>query len=151
MEKIRILHLEDSWADAFLVNEALKKDRVDTEIVVAHGEVEFLAAIAMQKPHLILLDNGVPGFSGTAALDTAHNLIPNVPVVIVSGSADERKISERLKSGPYHYVSKDQLGRLSAVVRRAVSGADNKKADSSPSAGDPYCLRPGVASGLDQK
>jgi len=88
---------------------------VEAEILVVRGEAEFLEAIAMQRPDVILLDNGVPGFSGTAALNAARNLIPGVPVIIASGSVDERKIGERLKSGAYDSASKDQLVQLSVL------------------------------------
>jgi signal transduction histidine kinase/DNA-binding NarL/FixJ family response regulator len=123
MKKLRILHLEDSPADAMFVERTLKRNGFDAEISVARSAQDFLTAIDELRPDLILLDNGVPGFNGAAALDAARKRIPEVPSIIVSGSADERQIQDRLQAGAADYVLKDHLWQLPAAVKRAVPGS----------------------------
>jgi len=54
------------------------------------------------------------------ALKIVRQYYSGIPVICVSGSADEKYIRTCLEAGATDYVSKDELWKLSAAVRRAI-------------------------------
>jgi PAS domain S-box-containing protein len=90
----------------------VKWTRVDTEEA-------FRKALA-KKPDLILVDYSLPSFDGPAALEVYRQLHLEIPLIVVSGTIGEEIAVECLKSGATDYVLKDNLSRLSPVVKRAL-------------------------------
>ncbi len=124
MDKLRILHLEDDSNDAFFVRRALEKAGFDVEIVAASSRDEFLEAIDDDGLDAILVDQGLPGFSGSSALEIARERRPKLPFIIVSGSDDPHRIASSLKAGAADYVLKNQLWRLPGAIRRFQRGGE---------------------------
>ncbi len=54
---------------------------------VADG-AEALAQVATRPFDLVVLDEHMPGLNGLDALDQIHALMPDLPVVMMSGSSD---------------------------------------------------------------
>src|SRR5437773_9594078 len=86
---LRVLIVEDSEADAFLVVRELKRgglnalfERVDTPGAMS---------LALEKRHwdLIISDYSLPGFGGEAALTLHQKSGMDVPFIIVSGMMGE--------------------------------------------------------------
>jgi len=73
---IRILMLEDSTADAFLMDYELRKAGVNFESKRIETRDEFLSEISSNRPDLILLDHGLPTFDGFSALALARENAP---------------------------------------------------------------------------
>ncbi|MCD6051603.1 MAG: histidine kinase [Verrucomicrobia bacterium] len=124
MSKLHVLHLEDSSVDALLVKRAMERNgfQVDWK-QVTDGE-EFSAAIKQGGLDLILVDNGLPGFSGQAALQLARKECPQVPLIFVSGAANEAQVKACLDAGATDFVLKDHLWQLTAALRRLPLGQD---------------------------
>ncbi len=118
MSKLRILHLEDNANDAFLIQLALERNDIDFERVLASRPEEFISAIKRQGFDVILLDDGMPGFNGRSALALARELQPKVPVIFVSGAAEEKQKAANFKAGAMDHILKNHLPRLVAVLRR---------------------------------
>lgn len=118
MNKLRILHLEDSEADAMLVQRALKRSGFEVDWIHALDAQEYKDAIKQGGVDLILVDNGLPGFSGKHALEHARQSCPDTPLIFVSGAATETQVKECLEAGATDYVLKDHLWQLTNTVRR---------------------------------
>src|SRR6266481_975596 len=123
-ETVSILHVEDNRFDRELVAQALLRDHLYCEFVYATNETEFTEALGHSKFDLILSDFTLPSFSGTAALALAKAAQPEVPFLFVSGTIGEERAVEALKSGAKDYINKDDLGRLSGAIRRALQEAE---------------------------
>src|SRR6266702_152937 len=123
-ETVSILHLEDNCFDRELVARALLRDQLYCEFVYAATAAEFREALDHSKFDLILSDFTLPSFGGTAALELAKAVQPEVPFLFVSGTIGEERAVETLKSGAKDYVRKDHLGRLSGAIRRALREAE---------------------------
>jgi PAS domain S-box-containing protein len=117
---LRLLHLEDSVADAELVHHALRTNWPDCHIERVQTRDEFVAALAREKFGLILSDFSMPGFNGLAALGLARQLRPETPYIFLSGTIGEENAVEALKMGATDYVIKDRMARLVPAVRRAL-------------------------------
>ena len=123
----RILHLEDSAADAELVAERLRQDGFAPEIERVETRRAFTAALTGGPAFdLILADFSLPDFDGLAALTIARELAPDTPFVFVSGMLGEETAIEAVRAGATDYVVKERLGRLGVVVRRALAEAGER-------------------------
>jgi two-component system sensor histidine kinase/response regulator len=114
---LRILHLEDSPADAFFVDKTLRANGLVATISVAKNQQEFRFALENRQFDLILVDQTVPGFGAAGALEMVQSRSPGVPVICVSGSANEEQARAMLAAGASNYVLKDHLWQLVGIVR----------------------------------
>lgn len=81
---------------------------------------ELLMMLAAAKPHLLLLDWGLPGSRGDELLSSLRNLRPDLVVIALSGRPEVRKVA--LSAGARSFVSKGDppeklLNALSEVSR----------------------------------
>jgi len=124
---IRILHLEDSSADAELVRSRLRKEGLRCDITLTSGKSSFEAALAGEPFDLILSDHSIPGYDGFAALRCAQEAQPLTPVIMLSGALDDAQAVESLRSGATDYILKEQLPRLAPAIHRALHEAEERK------------------------
>lgn len=86
--------------------------RVDTE-------ADFLAAIAAE-PTLILFDCNLPHLDTFRALLLLRERGVDIPLIVVSASADEDMAIRAMHEGAADYLLKDRLGRLGRAVTQAL-------------------------------
>src|SRR5436190_1919542 len=125
--EIRILMVEDSTADACLMDRELRKGGLSFETKRIETKEEFLCELNQNRPDLILLDHGLPTFDGFAALRLARERAPDVPVIFVTGSLGEETILKTLKQGADDYVLKHHLPDLVPAVHRALMHAEERR------------------------
>jgi len=120
---LRILHLEDSPPDHFLIKEWLRREYSGVEIAVVENETDFLAALKRNDYDIILSDYRLPGIGGLEVLRLARENCPHTPFVFVTGSLGEEAAINTIREGATDYVLKDHLNRLTAAVDRAIREA----------------------------
>jgi two-component sensor histidine kinase len=121
-----LLLLEDNQLDADLIEAALRRELAAIEIVHVTDRDGFLAALAGQKPDLVLSDYSLPQFDGFAALALVRERHTDLPFIFVSGVLGEEIAIESLRRGATDYVLKQRLARLPAVVSRAIAEAKER-------------------------
>jgi PAS domain S-box-containing protein len=121
---MRLLHLEDSPADAELIERLLRQEWPVCQIQRVSALADYRSALAAGGFDLILSDYTLPGFDGLVALDLARQLAPAVPFIFLSGTLGEERAVEALKRGATDYVIKDRPGRLIPSVRQAFALLD---------------------------
>lgn len=62
--------------------------------------------LVRNDPDLILLDMCMPGISGLRLLRKIAALYPSVPIIVISGQADEESAREVLQAGAYDFFLK---------------------------------------------
>ena len=117
---LRIVMLEDNVLDAELAERQLICAGLSITSIRVVDEDTYVDALSTFKPTLILSDSNLPCFDGFAALELAHRMVPDVPFIFVSGSADEAHAVEAMQRGATDYVSKDRLELLVPAVTRAM-------------------------------
>ncbi|HUP92886.1 MAG TPA: EAL domain-containing protein [Solimonas sp.] len=119
--QLRILILEDSPVDAKMVQRELHASGLSFTAKCVDTREDFLDALDSFRPELILSDYRVPGFSGLAALQAAQDELPDVPVIIVTGTLGDEATVELLKAGAKDYILKDRPARLGPAVLAALA------------------------------
>lgn len=117
METLRVLHLEDSAADAFLIQKALTDSAVKASFTLIQSRADFLKALESGGFDMILADSALPGLDSLEALKLVHARYPHVAILAVSGAFTEDRARAVLAAGASNYFLKDDLNQLAAAVR----------------------------------
>jgi DNA-binding response OmpR family regulator len=122
-EAISILLVEDNPGDARLFREALKEaysSRFD--LIHCRTFSDALTALASAAPDVIVVDLGLPDAFGIEVVSKARAAAPSVPIVVLTGSADEALGVEALHEGAQDYLIKGDVEArlLSRALRYAM-------------------------------
>jgi two-component system sensor histidine kinase UhpB len=120
-EKLKILLLEDSVADAEMVSRFIKKEMGEPEFRLAMNKDAFLEALDEYEPDVILADNALPQFSASEALKIIHDRELNTPFILVTGNVSEEFAADIMKHGADDYILKDRLARLPSAMETATT------------------------------
>ena len=117
---LRILHLEDSLADAELIEHVLRKAGLEVNLLRVETCSMFVTQLEEFQPDIIIADYRLPEFDGMQALAIAREKVPLTPFIFVTGALGEDVAVETLKNGATDYIIKDRLTRLPSAVLQAV-------------------------------
>src|SRR5665811_2239552 len=96
-EPLKILFVEDVYADAELVWHELTKSDIIFEKLLVDTKGDYLAALESFEPDLIISDYSLPQFDGLSALFLKNDLKPFTPFILVTGSINEEIAVESMK------------------------------------------------------
>jgi len=100
----------------------------DYDLVLAENAAQALAALSKQRFDLLLLDVMMPERDGVSLLKEAHELYPELPVVMVSASTNVKPVVESMRSGAVDFVTKPfDVPELRRAVARALETSDLKR------------------------
>ena len=125
-KSLRVLFVEDRAEDAELATRELVRGEVPCETRLVDQADEFRRALREFSPDIVLADYTVPGFGGMAALEILRHEVPNIPLIVVTGSLDEETAAKCIKAGAADYVLKTNLVRLPSAVRGALAFAQSE-------------------------
>jgi signal transduction histidine kinase len=118
---LNVLIVEDSATDTKLVVRELRRsgfaprwERVDTA-------EDLRSALRRRKWQIVISDSSAPQLKTLQALSVTKELMPGLPVIVLSGLASEKAAAQVMRSGAAAYLSKDELPRLGPVVARFSS------------------------------
>lgn len=117
---VKILHLEDNPADAFLVGRQLKTASFKFEIKVIETREDFIEALDNYKPDIILSDHTLPQFNSMDALRIYKERQCEIPFILITGSVSEEFAIRSIKEGADDYILKSNLIRLPASITQAI-------------------------------
>jgi CheY-like chemotaxis protein len=128
--KFVILIAEDDPNDQLLIREAIRRDRVPTEmrevrdgeeaIAYLRGDGKYSDRGNYPFPELLMTDLKMPRMNGLEVLEWIrhHPDCANLPVVILSGSGLEKDVAEAYRRGARAYfVKPSEFNELENVVR----------------------------------
>jgi two-component system, chemotaxis family, response regulator Rcp1 len=124
--RTHVLLVEDNPADADLTRETLMASNPDVDVSIAKDGIEALdflhgdgAWSKPGRPTLIVLDLNLPRKDGRQVLAVlkSHDLLRQIPVVVLSSSDSEQDISSCYQLGANCYIAKpDDLQSYRAVL-----------------------------------
>lgn len=102
----RILHIEDSETDAYIVKRAFR-DEQEVQVDWATTGAQGISKAQEESYDLILLDYALPDMTGLEVLLQLSEKRPDTPVILVSGFGSEYVAARGLQVGAIGYVNKD--------------------------------------------
>jgi two-component system KDP operon response regulator KdpE len=125
----KILVIDDEEAVRLVVSAQLQRFGYAT--VLATDGLDGLRRFYTDQPDLVLLDIVMPEMDGWQVLERLRE-VSNVPVLLLTGAAQERDKIRGLREGADDYVTKpfsgqELLARVEAVLRRASIAPEEGK------------------------
>jgi len=117
---LRILLLEDSLADAKLIERELLRDGFSFTLSRVQTETELRSELALAQPDLVLSNHLLPKLDGLAALAIVRQSFSAMPFIFVSASNDQQMVCDMFEEGATDYVFKRDLKDLAFAVTKAT-------------------------------
>jgi two-component system KDP operon response regulator KdpE len=124
MTRVLVVDDEPSILRALRINLSAREYEVSTAVDGTTG----LAAVARDRPDVIILDLGLPDMDGTEVIHGVRGWT-SIPIIVLSAWGQESQKVAALDAGADDYVTKpfgmdELLARLRAAVRRAAPAPD---------------------------
>ena len=104
---LKVLLVEDSPADALLLQAALDADQLSVfELTLAERLAQAQNLLSSRSFDLVLLDLGLPDSQGLETFLTCQQHAPHLPIVVFSGNMDEVAAVEAVRAGAQDYLLK---------------------------------------------
>ncbi len=103
---------------------------IHTEVIEAANGIEALSMINKNKPDLVIMDIEMPGMNGLEAIHRIKQLMPSVPVIIMTAFGTTERVIAAMKYGAFEYLEKPfDVPRLKALVEEALESATSDITD----------------------
>jgi len=124
---LRILLIEDEEADQLLIARHLRRNGLDADVHWVRDREQLDAALAQRPWDLVLSDYKVAGLDFIETLRLLRLQLPDVPVILVSGSVGEELAVDLLKRGLSDFVLKDRLSRLVPAIEQCLNELEQRR------------------------
>lgn len=125
--KTKILIIEHDSSDMELIQDELKKGKVNFIAEIVETKKEYTEALHTFKPDIILSNYTFPDFDGLTALKIRERRVPQTPFIFVSESIDNENTKGLIKYGATDFVLKKRLFTLIDKVNLALQEAELTK------------------------
>lgn len=123
--RLSLLLIEDDRGDALLVEELIADTDAQFESLWAQSIADAERMLATQRPDCVLLDLNLPDAAGVDAVHRVQRLDASIPIIVLTGLADEHFGVTAVSTGAQDYLVK---GRVDPdMLRRAVLYAIERK------------------------
>ncbi|EKF86419.1 PAS domain S-box protein [Methanobacterium formicicum] len=123
---INVMLVEDNPGDAVIINEMFREiPQIQFNIFHAQRLSEGVDAISKNDFHIILLDLQLPDSQGTQTFNQIHKLVPEIPIIILTGLEDEDFAIDIVGEGAQDYLVKGQVD--SKLLARCINYSIERK------------------------
>ncbi len=123
---MHVLIVEDNPADIYLIEQMLHaQPGLDYELRQTDRLAGCLEDLASSTPDMILLDLSLPDSQGLATVRTIQQQAPLIPLIVLTGYADEALAISALEHGAQDYLIKGEVD--GALLQRAIRYALSRK------------------------
>ncbi|PKN36543.1 MAG: hypothetical protein CVU62_14565 [Deltaproteobacteria bacterium HGW-Deltaproteobacteria-2] len=117
-KSLRVLMVEDSKDDEFLIIRELKKGGYDPVYERIETASAMKKALQDKQWDIILCDYKMPQFDAPSAIVLLKEANIDIPLIIVSGTIGEDVAVECMRLGAQDYIMKGKLSRLCPAIAR---------------------------------
>ncbi len=117
---IKVLVIEDDPGHAALIRRSFEDAGTDYRLQIVGTLAEGLAAIASEKPDVVLVDLVLPDGRGTAVLSLTNQA--DIPVIVLTAHGTQKDARDALKEGAADYIVKspDVFEETPRIVTRVL-------------------------------
>ena len=116
-----VLLLANDLASAHAVRDGIRRAGLTVILETAGIRAEFLSRLRGGPVDLILAaTTGLLGLPIAEVLEYAGNAEPRIPLVVIGMEGEESEAAQALRDGVSDFVPLTQLGRLPAIIERAL-------------------------------
>lgn len=123
---LRVLQVEDSEDDAFLMEEVFRAAGIPASFQRVDNGPTMDACLSRSPFDVVVCDHRMPRFDAFQALEVLRTRAPHIPLIVASGHIGEETAIELIHRGASDYVLKDRMGRLPHAAVAAVERARMK-------------------------
>src|SRR6266536_1916368 len=117
---LRVLAVEDSEADAFLLETELREGGFEPVVERVETEAAMRQTLTRQKWDVVVSDSSLPCFNALSALAVLKQSGQDVPFFLVSGVITEEAAAAASQAGAYDCIVKNRLTQLAPAIERAL-------------------------------
>lgn len=109
MKQIKVLLIEDNDADSRYLKEMLYEAAEGKHLVtIAYTAAEARQLLKDSEFHIVLTDLGLPDINGLDIISTIQDVNPVLPIVVLTGQANDELALEIIQMGAQDYLVKGQ-------------------------------------------
>lgn len=125
----RLLLIEDEKTDAVLAGDLVRQSMPEYawEIQTASSMTEAIAFLSASRFDLALVDLGLRDASGCQTIDMLCMIAPEVPLVVYSGTQNDKVLDESMRRGAFVCLQKDKTSP--EIMRMALTNALSREAE----------------------
>lgn len=120
MSPMKIIYLEDNPTDLGMVKALLEEAEILGELRNVRKKDEFISVLKESWADLILVSYNTSHLHGFEALNLISGICKSTPAIMITASRDDEIAVELIRKGAWDYVSKENIGRLTASVRSVM-------------------------------
>ncbi|MDP3671911.1 MAG: EAL domain-containing protein [Telluria sp.] len=120
---LNLLIIEDTPADFLLVEAHLHENGLNARCCQVDTAGALREQLVQGRWDAVLSDYRIPGMGFDDSLALIRSLLPDLPIILISGTLGEEKAVDLLKSGVTDFILKDNLTRLVPAIERALHDA----------------------------
>lgn len=118
----KALVVDDEEFVCMVIRDMLSQSGYQT--VSANSGIEALECLESYTPDIIFTDLNMPQMGGLELIAKLKDLLPETPIVVISGTGDMQSAIEAIRRGAWEYVIKPiDLGSLQHITSRALERA----------------------------
>ena len=129
-EQLNVLLIDDSVDDREYFRRCLKKaTNWDCLVTEAESGIDGIACLRDGGFEIVIIDYSMPGMTGLEILSDITLRFPDVPVVMATGTGNEKVAVEALKNGAQDYVTKGTMSpeSLETAIVHALEVKKNER------------------------
>jgi two-component system sensor histidine kinase UhpB len=114
--------IEDNPGDALIINEMLKEIYNNQFELVNFKSIDDAVKNIEQNFNIVLLDLNLPDSHGIETFNTMLKLVPDLPIIILTGLLDENLAIDIVSEGAQDYLVKGQIDKqlLSRSIKYSI-------------------------------
>jgi PAS domain S-box-containing protein len=124
---IKILHLESKKEDADQVRLAVQGSGLSCDWQVVASKAEFVDALKVMEPTVVLSDVAVPGWDGLSALAMIRFHPSYIPFLFICHPPGESFVIQAMKAGAADIILKDQLASTAPAIHESIKETSLQK------------------------
>jgi len=117
--ELNVWIVDDDQSVRWVLEKALRQAEMSTRCF--ERAEHLLEAIDHEVPDVLVTDVRMPGMSGIALLETLHDRMPDLPVIVITAHSDLENAVAAYKGGAFEYLPKPfDIDEAVELVRRAA-------------------------------